>query len=96
MIYRLTEQAQAELEAAVAYYDEQSPGLGHEFAEEVHKTCAAFTAMPRAFPMLSRRARTAITDRFRHMVLFQIREDHVLVIAITHFRQHPDTWQKRL
>jgi hypothetical protein len=40
--------AEAELRDAVAYYNDQCPGLGFEFAAEVRKTLARITNFPTA------------------------------------------------
>ncbi|MEA3275169.1 MAG: type II toxin-antitoxin system RelE/ParE family toxin [Pseudomonadota bacterium] len=52
-------------------------------------------AFPEAWPRFSRRARRCIVRRFPYGVLYQIRADCVLVVALMHMKRSPQTWQQR-
>jgi len=56
---------------AVTYYNEESPGLGYEFADEVFRTIERLTEMPDTWPVLSKRTRRCITRRFPYGVVYQ-------------------------
>jgi len=53
--------AEAELAEAVSYYNEQSEGLGYEFAAEVKQTIAKILQFPDAWTGLSPRTRRCRT-----------------------------------
>ena len=88
--------AVAELREAVEYYNRQSEGLGFEFAAEVRRTIARIVQFPDAWSALSVRTRRCRTNRFPYGIVYQIRDDAILVIAVMHLRRHPQTWQSRL
>jgi plasmid stabilization system protein ParE len=88
--------AEAELADAVAYYNGQSEGLGYEFAAEIRQTIARILQFPDAWTRLSARTRRCRTKRFPYGLVYQIRGDVVLIVAVMHLRRHPDTWKSRL
>jgi len=88
--------ADAELVEAVSYYNEESEGLGHEFAAEVKQTTGRIVQFPEAWQKLSVRTRRCRTKRFPYGVVCQVRGDLMLVIAVMHLRRHPDSWRSRL
>jgi len=88
--------AEAELVDAVAYYNQQSEGLGYEFAAEVKRTMARIIQFPDAWPKLSERTCRCRTNRFPHGVIYQVRGDTILVVGVMHLHRHPETWRSRL
>jgi hypothetical protein len=56
--------ARDELAEAVAYYDEQRPGLGDEFLHEVKRAVGRIRGFPKAWPKMSRRSRRCRVTRF--------------------------------
>jgi hypothetical protein len=88
--------AEDELVDAISYYNEQSEGLGYEFAAEIKQTFARILQFPDAWFPLSVRTRRCRTKRFPYGVIYQVRIDVILIVAIMHMRRHPDSWKKRL
>lgn len=88
--------AKSELAEAVAYYNSQSEGLGYEFAAEVKKTLERIVQYPEAWYKLSKRTRRCRTNRFPYGVVYQHRDDALLVVAIMHRSRDPETWKSRL
>jgi hypothetical protein len=88
--------AESELVEAVAYYNGQSEGLGFEFAAEVKRTIGRIVQFPDAWQALSRRTRRCRTRRFPYGVVYQVKGDTLLLVAIMHLRRHPTMWKSRL
>ena len=88
--------AEAELVDAVSYYNGQSEGLGFEFAAEIKQTIARILQFPDAWTQLSMRTRRCRTKRFPYGIIYQIRGDVILIIAVMHLQRRPDTWRSRL
>jgi len=67
--------AEAELVEAVAYYNQESEGLGFELAAEVKRTLRRIIEYPTAWTALSKRTRRCRTNRFPYGILYQVRGD---------------------
>ncbi len=87
--------AERELVDAVDYYNAERPGLGYEFAGEVQKTLERILAFPAAWPCFSARTRRCVVSRFPYGVLYQVRDDRVLVVAIMNLKRDPVSWRER-
>ena len=88
--------ARAELTEAIDYYDSQEPGLGAQFAEEVKRTLERILQYPEAWAPLSKRTRRCRTNRFPYGIIYQMRGDVLLVVALMHLHREPTTWRGRL
>ena len=94
--YDFLEPAQIELEEGVKYFNEQQAGLGYEFAREVADTITRILRYPEAWTQLSKRARRCRTKRFPYGVIYQIRGDKILIVALMHLRRKPLYWRDRV
>lgn len=90
------EAAEAELQAAMDYYNLQKSGLGQEFLGEIKATVGRIANFPEAWQPLSQRTRRCLSRRFPYGVIYQIRDDEILIIAVSHLHQKPMYWQDRL
>lgn len=88
--------AESELYEAVEWYNRQSEGLGFEFAAEVRRTLQRIGRYPDAWTFLSDSVRRCRTNRFPYGILYQIRPDEILVVAVMHMSRSPDSWRTRL
>ena len=88
--------ATAEFKDAIAHYNLQSEGLGFEFAAEVKRTLERIVQYPEAWSPLSKRTRRCRTNRFPYGVIYQIRGEIILVVAIMHLSRDPRMWESRL
>ena len=88
--------ADDEFAEAIAYYNLQSEGLGLEFAAEVKSGLGRILQYPLAWTPLSKRTRRCRLNRFPYALLYQIRGDIILVVAVQNLHKHPDSWISRL
>ena len=88
--------ADEEFAEAIAYYNLQSEGLGLEFAAEVKRTLGRILQYPTAWTPLSERTRRCRLIRFPYALLYQIRSDLILVVAVQNLHRHPDSWKSRV
>ena len=96
MTVEFLQTAAAELEDAVAYYNQQSEGLGYQLAVEVQKTLNRIAEFPEAWPLLSERTQRCRLRRFPYGVIYRVIDGTLLVIAVMPMHRHPDTWRDRV
>jgi plasmid stabilization system protein ParE len=88
--------ASAEMEEAIDFYNAQESGLGDVFEDEIRATLARILAHPQAWTKLSRRTRKCGTNRFPYGIIYQVRDDGILVVAVAHLHRKPFYWRDRL
>lgn len=88
--------AEIELKESVEYLNDQSEGLGFEFANEVKRTIHRITSFLDAWPKLSKKTRRARTNRFPYGIIYSYTEDEILIIAIMHLHRDPEYWKDRI
>jgi plasmid stabilization system protein ParE len=96
MKYYFHEAAEAEFVMAVDYYEDCRPGLGLEFAREVHATIARAIRFPDAWSTMSKRTRRCLVNRFPFGVIYQVKSDALRIVAVANLRRRPDYWKDRL
>lgn len=88
--------ARAELREIIAYYNQQRDGLGQEFALELRQTLLRMKHYPLAWSPLSPRVRRCRVNRFPYSVIYEVRNDLLLIAAVQHHSKEPDSWRNRL
>lgn len=88
--------AEDEFVDTIFYYNMQSEGLGYEFASEVKRTIERIIQYPKAWSKLSKRTRRCRTKRFPYGIIYQIREEYLLIVAVMHMSREPQAWKSRL
>lgn len=88
--------AQLDVRSGAQYYEAQAPGLGVEFVGEVERSLGRLGIHPELGAPLRRGARKLLVRRFPYLVIYQVEQAQVLVLAVGHQRRHPDFWQRRL
>jgi hypothetical protein len=96
MRIRFLEIAQIELDDAIEYYNYEVPGLGEAFLNEVLNTLDRIGKYPEAWQPSSKRTRRCQTRRFPYGIMYQIRKDEILVVAISNLHRKPDYWKDRI
>lgn len=88
--------AQEEYEQAVAYYNEQKKDLGLEFVLELKKSLKRIVEFPQAWQKLSQRSRRCRLKKFPYGLVYAVKSDLILILAVMHLKQKPKKWEKRL
>lgn len=97
---RVLPEAEAEILTIALWYEEQRVGLGERFFDQILATIESIGRSPERFAVYEgsqnpRHLRRAIVSRFPYAVIFEIRSDYVLIVAVTHTSRRPDYWQHR-
>ena len=96
MRIRFLEIAKIELDEAIQYYNSEVPGLGRDFLSEVLNAPDRIGRFPEAWRLCSKRTRRCQTRRFPYGIIYQIRHDEILVVAVTSLHKKPGYWKDRL
>lgn len=88
-------EARDEFVEAERYYDEQLPGLGERFREEVKLALRRARTWPLSCPIERGEIRRLILPRFPYKLLYTIEPDHLYVLAVAHQHRKPNYWVGR-
>lgn len=88
--------AEAELDDAFEYYEDIQNGLGSRFITELKSTLSRIQHNPEAWQKFGKRTHRCLLNRFAYSVIYQIREDLILVVAIACNHQEPNYWVNRV
>ena len=89
--------AKIEFFEAIAWYENQRPGLGREFAREVRQMLKRARLQPELFRKVRGRARKIRLKRFRfYSIYFAVKDDAFSVLAVFHGSRNPKDLDERL
>lgn len=88
--------ASEEVAEAHRYYDLQQVGLGRQFVAEVRHAAKRIAQFPLAFPVQRGEIRKCLLHRFSYKMLYAIRDDSILIIAVAHQHREPEYWVERV
>ena len=87
--------AEADLEQAASWYEEEQAGLGSRFLSDVDQVFGRIREMPQQFPAVSGDIRRALLHTFPYAVYFRATDETIRVLAVLHLRRRPGLWQVR-
>ena len=91
----IIESAQIELDETIQYYNYESRGLGDDFLKEFLTALDLIGEFPKAWQPCTKRTRRYLTRRFPYGIIYQIREQEILIIAVANLHREPDYWKDR-
>jgi plasmid stabilization system protein ParE len=93
---RLRPEAERDLADAATWYEDQLPGLGNRFLDEVLITFSAIAEAPLKYPTLHRDTRRALIHRFPFGIYFRVENTAIVVLAVMHGSRNPHRWKARV
>jgi plasmid stabilization system protein ParE len=96
MKYAFHPEAEAEFFAAIDYYEGCGPGLGYDFAIEVHSTIESIRSFPKAWAILEDDLRRCLVRRFPYGIVYSQDGDAIFILAVMHLHRDPEYWRDRL
>jgi plasmid stabilization system protein ParE len=89
--------ARTEFAGVISWYEQERPGLGKAFAQEVYQALEQAQAQPERFCQVRGRARKIRLKRFKaYAVYFASKDDVFSVLAVFHSARKPADLQHRL
>ena len=87
--------AEAELAAGFAWYQERSQQAAEAFREEALAAIDSLAESPAKWQLNEDGTRQRLLRHFPYTVHFEIEEQAVFVLAVAHQRRAPGYWQQR-
>jgi plasmid stabilization system protein ParE len=88
--------AQTEFKEAFDFYESRQPGLGNELTLDFESAVQEILRNPTMGRRLTRDVRRWPLHQFPYALIYQIRQDSILIVAVAHFRRRPGYWRSRL
>jgi plasmid stabilization system protein ParE len=92
---RVRPEAERDIESAYAWYEEQRPGLGREFLDELELVYERITTFPLMYADVYRGLRRAISKRFPVCLIYVATASEIRILAVAHFARDPSVWRSR-
>jgi plasmid stabilization system protein ParE len=93
---RIQSQAQQEINEAFDWYFKRSPEAADEFLTEIGASLTQIASHPQLYPAHSKKTRRRVLANFPYSVIFQEKDDVILVVAVAHAKRRPGYWRGRI
>jgi len=93
---RIQSEAQEEINRAFEWYFERSPDAAEALLTEIDASFAQIAAHPQQCPVYTKNTRRRVLSRFPYSVIFQDKDEVILVIAVAHAKRRPGYWRARI
>jgi toxin ParE1/3/4 len=77
------------------WYEQQQPGLGRDFLDEVQRVLGEITANPARYGFADADIREGPLTRFPYAVYYRVLADRIRILAVYHLSRDPSGWQSR-
>lgn len=93
-------EAKAEVRSAANWYEREREGLGDEFVADIRLALDAIERAPETYPHIEttrtkRNLRRYLLHRFSYTLIYELRQDEIVVVAVSHARRRPNYWLRR-
>lgn len=95
MRYRFHPHAEIELNEAVDYYEARRSGLGKRFRRAFEAALNKLLDHPTAWALIDPPCRLCRLRKFPYGIVYELRDDEVVVIAVMHLHREPGYWRNR-
>ena len=82
--------------SAARWYRERSPRAAKRFVAELNQVIDGILEAPQRWPLWSRGTRKVKLPCFPYLVIYRVKDDGVLILAVAHGHRHPGYWRDRL
>lgn len=84
-----------ELNDAVEYYNFQLQGLGDRFKDDIKLGLKRISEHSDAWQYQTSCSRRFVLNSFPYKIVYTVRNDHIIVLAIANSHRKPDYWINR-
>lgn len=95
MSLRFHPAAVEEIQDAYDFYFDKDPVVAADFLAQVDQGIEAVSGTPLRFPKFAHGTRRKLFRKFPHQLIYIIREQEILILAVAHPRKKPNYWAGR-
>lgn len=97
---RIRDLARVEIIEAAEHYEAERVGLGSEFRLAVEQAIDQISESPKLFARYEgcrtrHEYRRVVLKRFPYVIVYHIRPNEIVVVAVTHGSRKPGYWERR-
>lgn len=90
-------EAEAEVQEAFDWYEEQSEGLGLEFLRAIEACLSGVSRNPFAYTVVKvPNVRRAVVRRFPYALFYLVDDEAIVIIAVFNVKRRPIDWLRRI
>lgn len=93
---RFHPEAEAEMMSAAKFYEAQQKDLGKRFLAPVQDALNRIQVNPLLYQEIEDGVRRSLTMTFPFAVVFRMKPDQYVIIAVMHLHREPGYWKKRV
>lgn len=80
---------------AIAWYEQQEPGLGRRFSNAVQASIDLASLFPTVGTPYRGKSRRILLKDFPYFIVYTFIDEVLLIVAVAHFRRKAGYWSKR-
>jgi toxin ParE1/3/4 len=89
-------EAENEINVASNYYNFKDLGLGFDFLDEIDNALLQIKKSPERWVKMSKKIRKFFLRRFPYTIFYEIIENSINILAVSHQKQKPGYWEGRI
>ncbi|PRM91572.1 plasmid stabilization protein [Aliarcobacter cryaerophilus] len=96
MKINILDEASAELDDAFQYYEYEQENLGYRFISKFTDVLELIKFYPNGWHPLSKRVRRCLVKGFPYGIIYQVREEEIIIVAVANLHRKPNYWVERI
>ena len=93
---RIRPEAELEIEEAFEHYRKENPPIADRFLIEIRSSVKKIQRNPKLYPPYTKNTRRRVLGSFPYSVVYQEKQEIILIVAIAHAKRREGYWSKRL
>ena len=89
-------EAEVDLKEAFSWYEDKRTGLGYDFLLRIDAGINFINRNPEIHPIEYKRTRKHLIKRFPYKIIYFVKEEKIIILAVIHGNRRPDLIKKRM